>query len=306
MNGFKALTTALAALAALALPGTALAKPGDRDGDKLPDRFEKAHRLSVTKKDAKGDPDRDGLTNLGELRSKTDPRDADSDNDRVGDADEDADRDKVDHGNEADQGTHPRDADSDGDGRKDGAEDRDRDRLTNAAEDATGNDPTDPDTDGDGRKDGAEHAGTVQRLVGDVLTIKLATGSVLSGKVTPDTEVSCETEDEHEAGDEADDEAEDEAEDDADDEAGLEAEAGGVALQRRDRESSGSGSSPRDSEDVDEGTDEEDEGDQADDIDWEEQGDDDDVCGPSELVAGVAVHEAEIEDGVFEEVEILR
>src|SRR4051794_4779992 len=150
---------ALAAL--LALPGAALAKSRDRDHDKLPDRWEHAHHLSTAKKNAKADPDKDGLSNLGELRSHCDPRDADSDNDGREDGDEDRDRDNVDNANEVREPTSPTDADSDNDGRRDGREDRDRDHLNNAGEDRTANDPVDPDSDDDGVRDGDEFAGTI-------------------------------------------------------------------------------------------------------------------------------------------------
>src|SRR3954449_5106310 len=91
---------AVVAAALLALPGLAQAKSRDRDHDRLPDRWEKRHHLSTHKKSAKGDPDRDSLSNLAEFRSRTDPRDADSDND--GKADDDEDRD-LGHGDNADR-----------------------------------------------------------------------------------------------------------------------------------------------------------------------------------------------------------
>ena len=125
------------------------------------------------------------------------------------DSDEDFDRDRVDIATEIDARTNPRDADSDDDGRRDGTEDADRDGLRNAGEDATGNDPRDPDTDDDGTRDGGERAGAVASFADGVLTIRLATGSELSGAVTDETEIECKTEDEHEDGDESRDEDDD-------------------------------------------------------------------------------------------------
>src|SRR4051795_12940193 len=84
MRTIKYLVLAVAAAALLALPGAAAAKSRDRDHDRLPDKWEKRNHLSTHKKSAKGDPDRDSLSNLAEFRSKTKPRDADSDNDGKG------------------------------------------------------------------------------------------------------------------------------------------------------------------------------------------------------------------------------
>jgi hypothetical protein len=194
----KYLALAVLTAALLALPGLAQAKSRDRDHDRLPDRWEKRHHLSTHKKSAKGDPDRDSLSNLGEFRSRTDPRDADSDNDGKADDDEDRDRDHVDNGNEARERTNPRRKDSDRDGIRDGREDRDRDHLNNAGEDRTGNDPVDRDTDDDGVMDGDEQAGTVASFDGTTLVIDLAGGGSVSGRVTDRTEIECEDEDEAE------------------------------------------------------------------------------------------------------------
>ena len=71
---------AVACLALLALPAAASARSRDRDHDKMPDRWERKHKLNPhNRKDAKKDIDRDGLRNLAEYRSHTNPRDADSD-----------------------------------------------------------------------------------------------------------------------------------------------------------------------------------------------------------------------------------
>jgi thrombospondin type 3 repeat protein len=114
----------------------------DRDHDGLPDRWEKRHHLSIAKKSAKGDPDRDGLRNLREYRLRTNPRRKDTDHDGL------RDRAEVRRYH-----TNPRRKDTDHDGLRDRAEIR---RYhTN---------PRKKDTDGDGYSDGAEvRAGTNPR-----------------------------------------------------------------------------------------------------------------------------------------------
>jgi len=82
------LLTAVIALLAVSLPGAATAK--DRNKDRIPDRWEKAHKLSLKKDQRKLDQDRDGLRNRGEWRSGTNPRDKDSDDDGTTDARENA------------------------------------------------------------------------------------------------------------------------------------------------------------------------------------------------------------------------
>lgn len=88
MRPIKGLTTIAVALSLLALPAGALAKRGDRDRDRMPDRWEKRHHLNTRAKDARRDADNDGLSNLSEFRRHTDPRDADSDDDGIRDGDE--------------------------------------------------------------------------------------------------------------------------------------------------------------------------------------------------------------------------
>ncbi len=75
-------------LAASLLLVPAGAQAADRDGDRLPDRWEQKHGLSVVKKSGKKDPDRDGLRNRGEFRTAHDPRDRDSDDDGTRDGSE--------------------------------------------------------------------------------------------------------------------------------------------------------------------------------------------------------------------------
>jgi hypothetical protein len=80
------LLTMFAALAALAAPSQAR----DRNHDRIGDKWEKRHHLSLHVNQARRDQDHDGLKNRGEFRAQTDPRDDDSDNDGVEDGDEQA------------------------------------------------------------------------------------------------------------------------------------------------------------------------------------------------------------------------
>ena len=84
------LVAALALLVMLSIASVAAARGGDRNRDRLPDRWERAHHLSLKVNQARRDQDHDGLTNRGEFRADTDPRDEDSDNDGVEDGEENA------------------------------------------------------------------------------------------------------------------------------------------------------------------------------------------------------------------------
>jgi hypothetical protein len=86
----KLLILALALVAALGVVSSASAKGRDRNHDRLPDRWERAHHLSLKVKQAKRDQDGDGLDNRGEFRAHLDPRDRDTDNDGIDDGDENA------------------------------------------------------------------------------------------------------------------------------------------------------------------------------------------------------------------------
>ena len=79
----------LFALAGMLL-GAGSASAKDRNHDRIPDRWEKRHHLSLHHNQAKRDQDADGLKNRAEWRAKTDPRDDDSDNDGIEDGDENA------------------------------------------------------------------------------------------------------------------------------------------------------------------------------------------------------------------------
>ncbi|MFL5873778.1 MAG: hypothetical protein ACJ75T_09955 [Solirubrobacterales bacterium] len=87
-NGMVWLALALGALALLALPSLAAAK--DRNHDRIPDRWEKRHKLSLKTNQARLDQDRDHLRNRAEFLAGDDPRDHDSDDDGVMDGSEQA------------------------------------------------------------------------------------------------------------------------------------------------------------------------------------------------------------------------
>jgi hypothetical protein len=137
----------------LVVPPASDAAKGDRDGDGLPDRFERVHKL----KSAAGDADRDKLDNLAEFRCGTDPRKRDSDRD----------------------------------GRADAGEDRDGDGLTNLQEDAAGTGCKDRDSDDDGTPDGREPGAEVVGVDGDVVTVKTWRGKRVRALVTDATALVC-------------------------------------------------------------------------------------------------------------------
>jgi hypothetical protein len=88
MRLIKGLVAAAIAAALLVVPAGALAKRGDRDHDRMADKWEKRHHLNPRANDARKDADRDGLSNLSEFRHHTDPQKADTDDDDVSDRDE--------------------------------------------------------------------------------------------------------------------------------------------------------------------------------------------------------------------------
>lgn len=85
---WRAAVGAVTLLVALAVPGAASA--ADRNHDSIPDRWERAHGLSLKKDQAGRDQDRDALRNRDEYRSRMDPRDDDSDDDGIEDGEEGA------------------------------------------------------------------------------------------------------------------------------------------------------------------------------------------------------------------------
>ena len=104
MRLIKLLTAAAIAAALFVVPAGALAKRGDRDHDRMADKWEKRHHLNTRANDARKDPDHDGLSNLSEFRHHTDPQKADTDSDGISDK------------NEIEDHTNPRSDDSDNDG----------------------------------------------------------------------------------------------------------------------------------------------------------------------------------------------
>ena len=82
------LLASILALIAVSAPGMAAAK--DHNKDRIPDRWEKKHSLSLAKDQRKLDQDSDGLKNRGEWLSGTNPRDKDSDDDGIKDVKEHA------------------------------------------------------------------------------------------------------------------------------------------------------------------------------------------------------------------------
>jgi len=86
------LLAVLGALAMLALPGAAAAKRRDRNHDRIPDRWEKRHHLSLKVKQTGRDQDGDHLRNRQEFLAGTNPRNPDSDGDGVPDGQENAGR----------------------------------------------------------------------------------------------------------------------------------------------------------------------------------------------------------------------
>lgn len=162
----------------------------DSDGDGLPDGWESYYGFDPhDPSDAAGDPDSDGLDNLGEYQRHTSPLAADTDHDGLSDGDEvnsagtdpnawDTDRDRFPDSMEIADATDPTDgndsplvSDQDHDGMNDAwetthnisdpAADPDGDGLGNLGEYQAGTDPHLADTDRDGYTDKTEvDAGT--------------------------------------------------------------------------------------------------------------------------------------------------
>lgn len=277
MRGLKlrGSTIILAAVAfSMLFAGPALAHRGDANHDRIPDRWEKRHGLSLKVKQAGKDQDRDGADNLCEYQARTDPRDADTDGDRRVDGQEDFDRDHVDGADESDVNNSCADRDTDNDKVRDGSEDPDDDGLDNAHEDRSANDPDDADTDDDGVEDGDERAGKVVSRVGDVVTIQLVDGATLSGRVDASTEVKCESERDHE---------------DADEQGGEESGEAPAKPPAGEEPVSKANGTPGVDDTAGDGEADED-GDAE-----EGKGDDAHACSLADLVVDAAVHEAEME-----------
>ena len=89
MSKLKSISLAALAVAFFAVfAGPAAAR--DRNHDRIPDRWEKRHHLSLKVKQARRDQDHDGLRNRGEWKAGLNPRKADSDGDGTKDGDEHA------------------------------------------------------------------------------------------------------------------------------------------------------------------------------------------------------------------------
>jgi hypothetical protein len=81
---------ACAALLAFAPGAMAHNWRGDRNHDRIPDRWERANHLSLKVNQAKRDQDHDGLRNRGEFLAGDNPRNVDTDDDGIEDGQEKA------------------------------------------------------------------------------------------------------------------------------------------------------------------------------------------------------------------------
>jgi hypothetical protein len=79
-----------AALLAFAPGAMAHSWKGDRNHDRIPDRWERANHLSLNVNQARRDQDHDGLRNRGEFLAGDNPRKADTDDDGIEDGQEKA------------------------------------------------------------------------------------------------------------------------------------------------------------------------------------------------------------------------
>lgn len=158
--------------------------------------------------------------------------------------------------------------------------DQDRDGLRNRQEFLAGTSPRSADTDDDNVPDDEENAGTIASFDGTTLTIDLFSGGSVSGTVTPDTEVKCESREDTENGDDGG--------------------SGGDEKIVRDHGGDNSGPGGDDS-----GPGGDDDGPGDDDNDQNE----DPTCTTADLTPGTVVHEAEIDvtstGSVFEEVDLV-
>jgi hypothetical protein len=91
MKGFQLKAVIVgSALALVAFAAPAMASAKDVNRDRIPDKWEKANKLSLKVDQRKKDQDTDGLRNRGEFLAGTNPRDADTDDDGVTDVEENA------------------------------------------------------------------------------------------------------------------------------------------------------------------------------------------------------------------------
>jgi hypothetical protein len=132
----------------------------DSDNDGLPDNWEESYGLDPNDdglvdidNGPDGDPDEDGVNNEDEYANRTDPIDADTDDDGLGDG---AETNTGTFVSAADTGTNPRLADSDGDGLNDSVENPLLAWDPANAATQPGTDPNNPDSDDDTLSDGDE------------------------------------------------------------------------------------------------------------------------------------------------------
>jgi hypothetical protein len=86
----KRLILVLGLIGSLLFAASASANGRDANRDRIPDRWEKRHGLSLKVKQTFRDQDKDGFKNRAEWKAKTDPKDPDSDDDGVNDEEENA------------------------------------------------------------------------------------------------------------------------------------------------------------------------------------------------------------------------
>ncbi|MGH2692230.1 MAG: hypothetical protein ACRDHM_06970 [Actinomycetota bacterium] len=79
------LSVGLLAALVLVAPASAKSSKAKNDRDRMPNGWEKKHGLNVRVNDAREDPDADQLPNIAEFKNRTDPQDADSDDDGFSD-----------------------------------------------------------------------------------------------------------------------------------------------------------------------------------------------------------------------------
>lgn len=186
-----ALLASTTTILALCVTASADATAADRNRDRIPDRWEVRHGLSLRVDQRRRDQDHDGLNNLYEYRSGTLPKDANSDDDRLRDGAEDVDRDRLTNHEEQVANTMPRDRDSDDDGTADADEDNDHDGLSNDDEFELGDDPNRGDSDGDGTRDGNEVSGIVVSFDGATLVLRMLDGTTRTLSVSSHVKVSA-------------------------------------------------------------------------------------------------------------------
>lgn len=199
---------------------------GGKDGDGLPQRWERRHGTNPRVHDAGVDLDHDRLTNRGEYKWHTDPLDADSDDDGFMDGDEvkdlntdpnEADADDEEETCEDDDGAEDEDEagdvddddegeEDDDEGEEDDDEDEDQPGDVDENDDDEGTDDDDEECDDDdGEEDDDEDedesvVATIESFNSSTgrLTLKTTDGKTVTGIVTEDTELEWESADESE------------------------------------------------------------------------------------------------------------